>query len=135
MENPKKNSKKAWIAAAALVVVIAVLGCVYYFTRPETAAGAKSITVEVVDKDGSSEEFQYDTDREYLGEVLLDEKLVEGDEGQYGLFITSVNGISADEGNQEWWCITKGGGQVNTSADQTPIEDGDTYELTLMVGY
>lgn len=135
MENQKKNSKKPLIAVLALVVVIAVLGCVYYFTRPSTTEGAKSITVEVVDKDGTSEEFQYNTDREYLGEVLLDEKLVEGEEGQYGLFITTVNGIAADDGNQEWWCITKGGEQVNTSADQTPIEDGDTYELTLTVGY
>ncbi len=29
----------------------------------------------------------------------------------------------------------KKGEQVNTSADQTPISDGDTYELTLTEGY
>ncbi len=65
----------------------------------------------------------------------MDEALVEGENGAYGLFITSVDGETADDSNQEWWCITKEGGQVNTSADQTPIADGDKYELTLMIGY
>ena len=44
-----------------------------------------------------------------------------------------MNGIAADESNQEWWCITKTGEQVNTSADQTPLGDGEAYELTLTV--
>ena len=30
---------------------------------------------------------------------------------------------------------TKGGEQVNTSADQTPIADGEQFELTLKEGY
>ena len=46
--------------------------------------GQKTITVSVVDKDGASEEFTYQTDREFLGEVLQDEKLVEGEEGEFG---------------------------------------------------
>ena len=29
----------------------------------------------------------------------------------------------------------KGGEMVNTGADQTPIADGDTFELTMTVGY
>ena len=108
---------------------------IYFATKKAPTEGQKTITVSVVDKDGASEEFTYQTDREFLGEVLQDEKLVEGEEGEFGLFITSVNGIAADESNQEWWCITKTGEQVNTSADQTPIADGEAYELTLTVGY
>ena len=36
---------------------------------------------------------------------------------------------------QEWWKLTKDGEMVNTSADATPIADGDHFELTFMVGY
>lgn len=135
MENGKKSNKKAIIAVIALVVIIAAFIGVYFATKKAPVEGEKTITVSVVDKDGASEEFTYQTDREFLGEVLQDEKLVEGEAGEFGLFITSVNGITADESNQEWWCITKTGEQVNTSADQTPIADGESYELTLKVGY
>ena len=78
---------------------------------------------------------RYQTDAEYLGKVLEDEQLVEGDQGQYGLFITVADGEQADDSKQQWWCLTKGGEMVNTSADQTPIADGDRYELTLKEGY
>lgn len=131
----KKNNRKIVFAVAALVVVIAILAGIYMATRKETSKGGKSVTVEVVHKDGGSKSFSYQTDREYLGEVLADEKLVEGEEGPYGLFIKTVDGETADDANQEWWCLTKEGGQVNTSADQAPIADGDKYELTLTVGY
>lgn len=48
--------------------------------------------MEVVHKDESTKTFTYHTDAEYLGEVLLAEGLVEGDESEYGLMITTVDG-------------------------------------------
>ena len=42
-----------------------------------------------------------------------------------------MDGVTADAEKQEWWCITKNGEQLNTGADQTPIADGEHYELTL----
>lgn len=133
--NNMKNTRKIIISLAALVIVIAALLGIHHFTADSPTAGDKTITVEVVHKDGSVNSFTYQTDREFLGEVLADEALVEGETGAYGLFITSVDGETADDGNQEWWCITKSGEMLNTSADQTPIADKDQYELTLTVGY
>ncbi len=135
MENKKTNTPKIIFSLAALIIVIAALLCVYRFMKGDTSQGSKNITVEVVHKDASTKTFEYDTDREYLGEVLADEALIAGEEGAYGLFITSVDGETADDANQEWWRITKDGEQLNTSADQTPIADGEKYELTLTVGY
>lgn len=135
MKKEQKNIKRSIFAIAALLIVIATLFGVYQFTRGSVTQGAKSITVDVIHKDGSQKTFNYHTDREYLGEVLTDEELVSGDIGAYGMFITTVDGETADDTNQEWWCITKGNEQLNTSADQTPIADGDNYELTLTVGY
>ena len=139
----KNNSKKVIIGAIALVVVCAVLLPVYKNFMPKGAEGDKTVTVKVVHGDGSEKEFsyatenvfEYDTDAEYLGEVLKSEKLVDGEDGEFGMFITTADGEQADDSKQQWWCLTKGGEQVNTSADQTPIEDGDTFELTLTEGY
>lgn len=135
MENKKRNTPKIIFSLTALIIVIAALLCVYQFTKKDTSQGSKNITVEVVHRDASTKTFEYDTDREYLGEVLADEALVAGEEGAYGLFITTVDGETADDANKEWWRITKDGEQLNTSADQTPIADGEKYELTLTVGY
>lgn len=135
MKTEQKNIKKIPIALIGLVVVIAVFFGVYRFTRPTAVQGAKTITVEVIHKDASQKTFEYHTDREYLGEVLTDEELVSGEEGAYGMFITTVDNETADDANQEWWCITKNNERLDTSADQTPIADGDKYELTLTVGY
>lgn len=129
-----KNKKKVIGALAALCLVIIVFGAIYFKFAEKPVAGEKKITVEVVHKDGSSKEFSYETDKEFLGEVLKEAGLVSGEEGQYGLFIETADGETASE-NQEWWCLTKNKEQVNTSADQTPIQDGEHYELTLTIGY
>lgn len=135
MEKQKNSNRKVIIAAVALILVIAALLGVYQLTKGKTSAGDKKITVTVVHKSGDTKAFTYETEKEFLGEVLTDAKLVEGEDGPYGMFITTVDKETVDEGNQEWWCLTKGGAQVNTSADQTPIADGDAYEITLTVGY
>lgn len=99
------------------------------------SAAVKNITVTVVHKDGSSKDFPIAASGETLREALEQEKLIEGEEGQYGLFITAADGETANSDNQEWWCVTKGGEQVNTGIDGVKIADGDKYELTLTVGY
>lgn len=130
-----KNKKTNLIAIIVLVVVLAAAGLLYMKFKPGTTAGEKEITVKVSALENGEESFTYQTDAEYLGEVLTANKLIEGESGQYGLFITTANGVKADDSKQQWWCITKGGEQVNTSADQTPIQDGDQFELTLTEGY
>ena len=47
----------------------------------------------------------------------------------------TVNGVTADDAQQQWWCFTKGGEMVNTGVDDTPIADGDTFEITLTTGW
>lgn len=126
-----KGNKKTLFAAAALAVVAALLLGIWFFNRPQTREGAKTIVVEVVHGDGSAKDFTCHTDGSYLGEVLTEEKLAEGETGAYGLFITTVDGETAQDSLRQWWCITKGGERVDTGADATPIADGDRFELTM----
>lgn len=130
-----KNLLRGLLGVAIMVVIILLLWVVYDHYKPATSVGAKEVTVEVVIPDEDPKEFTLHTDAEYLSEALLEENLIKGTESEYGLFITEVNGRAANDTNQEWWCLTKGGQTVNTGVDATPIADGEHYELTLTVGY
>lgn len=129
------KNKKLVIAVVALVAVIAIMVGVFASTRPETSAGTKSITVTVVHADGSEKVFAYSTDEEYLGPVLLDQGLVEGEEGPYGLVINAVDGESASwEENQSYWALFIGEEYATTGADTTPVNDGDAFKLVYTIG-
>jgi len=134
MENKKPMNKKLLAGVLALVLVVAALIGVYFATRPATSAADKTITATVV-ANGEEEAFTIHTDEEYLRGALESIDLIAGEESEYGLFVTTVNGITADDVNQEWWCFTKGGESLNTGVDSTPIADGDAFEITLTVGY
>ena len=108
--------------------------CIFSLSR-RPQQEKKKFLLSLYTQTGKEKTFTYQTDAEYLGEVLTENKLVEGSQGEYGLFITTVDGETADDSKQQWWCITKGGEMVNTSADQTPIADQDQFELTLKEGY
>ena len=126
-----KGTKKTGFALAALVVAAALMLGLWYVTRPQVQEGDKTIVVQVVHGDASQKEFTYRTGAAYLGEVLLAERLVEGEQSAYGLFITAVDGETAQDSLRQWWCITKDGQRVDTGVDATPIADGDCFELTM----
>lgn len=130
----KKNTKIiiALVVLAALILGAALL---YKAFAPAAQAGAKHIEIEVVHADGVSRDFSLDTDAETLRAALDELGIVEGDEGEYGLYVTAVDGESADANAQEWWCFTKGGEMLMTSVDNTMIQDGEHYEATFTVGW
>ena len=130
-----KNLKLIMIAAIAFVVLIVIGIVVWQATKPEGTEGMKSFTFTVVDAEGNETIHKLKSDAEMLGEALLAEELIAGETGEFGIYVKTVGGITADEANQEWWCLTKGGEAVMTGADQTPLEDGAAYEFTLTVGW
>ncbi|WP_458408370.1 DUF4430 domain-containing protein [Anaerotignum sp.] len=128
-------NRKTGILAAILIILCIGAGILFHTNKPEAVAGAKEIDIIVIHADQTENTFIYQTDAEYLGDVLLENELAEGEMGSYGLFITAVDGETADDSKQQWWCITKSGESVTTGADALPIADGDQFELTLMEGY
>lgn len=85
------KKKSTIIAAVILVLFIAAAGLLYMKFKPETKEGSKKIEVTVIHGDGSEKAFSYTTDAAYLGEVLLKDKLIEGEQGPYGLYILTVD--------------------------------------------
>lgn len=126
---------KIILGVVALVIVAAALLGVYFATRPDTAQGAKALTITVVHGDGTEQVFDVHTDAEYLADALLDNQIVEDNQTEWGLYILTADGETADESQEQWWCITKGGEMLTTGASDTPIADGEAYELTFTVGY
>ena len=128
-------NKNKLTSLLGLLLTAALLFGVWYATRPDTSAGNKALTIEVIHSDGTTNTFPIETDAEYLADALVESEIVEDNQSTYGLYILTADGETANEGNQEWWCITKGGESLNTGASETPISDGEVYELTFTVGY
>lgn len=94
----------------------------------------KSITVNVVGKDGKTTAFNYKTTDKTLADVLLANKLVKGTVDEYGLYIETVNGVTADWATDgAWWAIKENGEESMTGASGIQLADGATYELVYTV--
>ncbi len=129
-----KRSKKGFLRIAALLTLIAVMAFTFLScgAKEEESNGAEiKITVEVVDKDGNSKEYEITTENTTLADALLEAELVEGTTDEYGLYITTVDGMVADYSvDQSYWAISKDGEMLMTGASSTNIADGEHYELT-----
>ncbi|MBQ3257288.1 MAG: DUF4430 domain-containing protein [Oscillospiraceae bacterium] len=97
--------------------------------QPEQAV-EQSFTFEVVDKDGNIETFSITTDKSTVGEALLEEGLIVGENGQYGLYVKEVNGIVADYNvDGTYWAFYVDGGYAASGVDTTDVTDGATYSF------
>ena len=90
----------------------------------------QSFTFEVVDKDGNVTTFDITTDKATVGEVLLEEGLIAGEDGQYGLYVLEVNGIVADYNiDQTYWAFYVDGAYASSGVDTTDVVDGSVYSF------
>ena len=126
--------KKLLTLALAIALVCALICSCSAPAEEAQSAEAKTITV-CVTANGETEKISLETSAETLREALEKEGLIAGSESDYGMFVETVNGITANADNQEWWCITIGGKSAATGVDEIIIEDGASYEFTLTVGW
>lgn len=113
----------ALIAAMAL----SFAGCA---KEQEKNEGSVTITVEIVDNEGTSTEYTISTDTGTLWEALEQEGLAQGDDSEYGIMIHTVNGLRADYTlDGAYWALYKDGEYLSTGAESTKISDGEHYEL------
>ena len=65
-----------------------------------------------------------------MGAALQELELIEGEEGDYGLYVKSVNGIIADyDLNGTYWAFYINGEYAMSGVDVTEIEEGAAYAL------
>lgn len=132
-----KKQFKAIFKFSAVVMLIAVMAFTLISCdkdNNDVNTDAITIVVEVINKAGESSEFDVTTTGTTLADALLEAKLVEGTNDEYGLYITTVNGEVADySADQSYWAISKDGEYLMTGASSTDIADGEHYELTYTV--
>lgn len=95
----------------------------------------KSFVFEVVDKDGNKTQTTIETNGEYVGVVLQELGLISGEQGDYGLYIKEVRGITADYNvDGTYWAFYVNDAYAMASADLTPIVDGEVYSFRVEKG-
>ena len=113
--------KKMVTGVLALVMVLVMVGCgqkdngVVNGVAKDGATigeGAKSFTMEVVDKDGGKVTFTVKTD----------------ENSSYGLYVKTVNGITLDyDTDGMYWAFYINGEYAQTGVDATGVENGAVY--------
>ena len=94
--------------------------------------GQHSFTLEIADADGKMITATINTDEETVGAALSKLNIVQGDPGDYGLYIKTVNGVTADyDKDKTYWAFYIDGEYASTAADMTAITDGSVYKLAI----
>ena len=100
-----------------------------YETDTTLGSGSKTLTV-VIEDTQKSVTFTILTDKATVGEALVEHKLIDGENSEFGLYIKVANGTVADyDVDQSYWAFYIGDDYAMTGVDSTAIEEGVTYRL------
>ena len=137
--------KKFLAIILALVMALSLMACGNTAVQPDADAdadapvvtdgaalgeGAHSFTLEITDADGKTITATIHTDAETVGEALSNLEIVQGEDSEFGLYIKTVNGITADyDVDQTYWAFYIDGAYAMTAVDATEITDGSVYAL------
>ena len=136
----KTTIKKITSLALVFVLIVSLVACATvdatgvwenatYLKDMEFGKGEKTVTVEVAVEE-QLVTFTIHTDKDTVGSALLEHGLIDGEQGAYGLYIKSVNGIVADyDVDGYYWGFYKGGEFMLTGVDGTAIVGGESFEL------
>ena len=92
--------------------------------------GKTKFTFMVVDKDGNETEFEIHTDKETVGQALQELNLIAGENSEYGLYVKTVNGITADyDTDKVYWAFYVNGTYATSGVDTTPVTEGGRYSF------
>ena len=141
--------KKFFAIILALVMALSLMACGNTAVQPDADAdadadapvvtdgaalgeGAHSFTLEITDADGKTITATIHTDAETVGEALSNLEIVQGEDSEFGLYIKTVNGITADyDVDQTYWAFYIDGEYAQTSVDMTAVNDGSVYKLAV----
>ena len=133
-------TKISIIVTVVLAALLCFVGCnqvektgvwesATYLSDKEFGNGATTVQLQVKAED-KSVTFTVHTDKKILGDALVEHKLIEGEQGAFGIYIKKVNGILADfDVDGTYWALYKDGEMLMTGADSTEISDGEHYEF------
>lgn len=90
--------------------------------------GNTSFVFSVTFADGKTKHFSVKTDKSKVGEALLDVGLISGENGAYGLYVKTVDGVTYDyDKDGKYWAFYINGQYANSGVDATEIKAGEQY--------
>ena len=96
----------------------------------EVGEGSTKFTFTVTHNDGTQKTFIVSTDKTTVGEALVDNEIIAGEDGQYGLYVKTVDGETLDyDKDGKFWAFYVDGAYGATGVDMTDITAGATYEF------
>ncbi len=100
------------------------------FKTTQFGTGATKFIFTVTDFEGKQTDFQISTDKKIVSDALLELKLIEGENGPYGLYVKTVNGITLDyDKDGKYWAFYENGKYAAKGVSETEITAGATYSL------
>lgn len=89
-------------------------------------------TLIVEDESGKETSFSVKTDKETVGDALEEKGIIAGEKSSYGLFVKTVNGITADyDKDGVYWAFYIDGEYAMTGVSSTPITPGKIYKFKI----
>ncbi len=125
-----KRMKQSLSYLLCVMLIVAMALCANGCGDNKETASEKSVEFNftVVDLEGKSETFEIRTTETTVGEALLKEGIIEGEEGPYGLYVKTVNGITLDyDKDGGYWSFYVNDAYAMSGVDTTEIKEGDTY--------
>lgn len=135
-----KTAKTTISLILSLVFIVCLVSCseqkatglwenATYIEDTELGSGSKTVVVDVKVED-KTVRFTVKTDKDTVGEALMEHDLIAGEEGQYGLYVKVVNGIRADyDVDKSYWAFYINGEYAMTGVELTEIDEGSIYQL------
>ncbi len=140
----KKTQLKKLLSLSLCIVLIAAMalfaiGCNDITKNPglsqqtevtKIGEGDTQFQLTVAHKDGKEKAFLVSTNETTVGAALLELELISGEDGDYGLYIKTVDGETLDfDIDGMYWAFYINGEYAMTGVDSTDITEGDTYAL------
>ena len=89
-----------------------------------------SFVLKAVTADGTVKSCPVYTDNEIVGAALLEEGLIDGEDGPYGIYVKKVFGETADyEKDGTYWAVYVGGEYSTVGVDKLKSADIDEVEF------
>lgn len=96
----------------------------------EVGEGERQFSFSITDLEGETVSLTVRTDKAVVGEALQELGLISGEESEYGLYVTSVNGVTLDyEADGAYWAFYINDEYAQAGVDATDIAEGDSYSF------
>ena len=94
--------------------------------------GEKSFAFQVTDKEENTISVTVCTNAETVGEALSELSIIAGDESEFGLYVKTINGITADyDVDGSYWAFYIDGEYAMTGVDATEINEEAVYSFAI----